>query len=238
MTLTPILTIQVSKKAQEQLVDFISSQQLGVGDRLPSLQQLSEALAISTPSIREGLRALEALGVVDIKHGSGIYVSHGIPRVSPILPSISGVRGERVARDFLELRLALEPEVAATAAEFADESDLARLEQDVRDFRRDFGRVANPSSDLGFHVNLCRASHNNAFAAVMTWISQFYAARAKPPKMKDVEDHQRILEAVKRRDPLMARREMTRHLKWIGTFVDKRRRQGRARAVESDGFSQ
>jgi GntR family transcriptional repressor for pyruvate dehydrogenase complex len=221
MMLTPITTVRVTKQVQEQLASFITSQDLDVGDRLPSVQQLSDALGVSRPSLRESLRALEALGVIEIRHGSGIYVSSRVPPVTPIFSKFIEVRGKQAARDFLDLRLALEPEVAANAAIKASDIDLARLEKDVEDFRRELGEIPNPTSDMGFHLDLCKASHNNAFSTVMIWISRFYSTRAKPPKFKDVEDHQRIFEAVKRRDAEMARYEMTQHLTWIGKVMDR-----------------
>lgn len=216
--LTPIPSAQIAKQVQEQLTAFVTSDRFRVGDRLPSLREFSAALGVSRPSVREGLRALEALGIVQIRHGSGVYVSGGMPRIA--LPAFPG-GGERAARDLLAVRLALEPEVAALAALNATPGDLAKLGADVEDFRRDFGKVANPAADLGFHLDLCRASHNGAFIAIMDWIGQFYAKRAKAPRAKDVDDHARILAAVRRRDPDAARAEMTRHLTWIGHVMDK-----------------
>ncbi|HMN84389.1 MAG TPA: FadR/GntR family transcriptional regulator [Bauldia sp.] len=225
--LTPIPGSQVTRQVQEQLTAFIAAENLKTGDRLPSLREFTEALGVSRPSVREGLRALEALGLVEIRHGSGIYVSSGVP---PIAVPLTGGEAtvEHAARELLAVRLALEPEVAALAAMTATDEDLARLAKDVEDFRRDFGRVRNPASDIGFHLDLCRATHNSAFVAIMGWIAQFYAKRAKAPRRKDIDDHAAILEAVQRRDPEAARAEMKRHLTWIGEVLDSREgRRGR-----------
>ncbi len=94
------------------------------------------------------------------------------------------------------------------------------LGRDVDEFRRDFGKMTNPPSDAAFHIDLCRATHNNAFLEIMKWIAQFYAKDAKRPEAKDVEDHARIFEAVRKRDPKAARLEMTRHLEWIGEVME------------------
>lgn len=216
--LTPIPGAQIAKQVQEQLTAFVTSERFRVGDRLPSLREFGAALGVSRPSVREGLRALEALGIVQIRHGSGVYVASGMP---PIASTSLPEGGERAARDLLAVRLALEPEVAALAALSATEDDLAKLAKDVEDFRRDFGKVTNPASDIAFHLDLCRASHNNAFIAIMDWIGQFYAKRAKTPRAKDVDDHARIFAAVLNRDPDAARQEMIRHLTWIGQVMEK-----------------
>ena len=221
MVLEPIPGTRITKQVQERLTAFIASEGFDVGARLPSLREFTEALGVSRPSVREGLRALEALGIVEIRHGSGIYVSNGMPpNVALALPEI-GAEGERAARDLLAVRLALEPEVAALAALTATDDDLAQLAKDVADFRRDFGKVKNPESDIGFHLDLCRATHNQAFVAIMGWIAQFYSKRAKAPRRKDVEDHARILDAVMRRDQEAARAEMKAHLTWIGEVLDR-----------------
>jgi len=218
--LVPIPGSRITKQVQERLTAFIAAEGFDVGARLPSLREFTEALGVSRPSVREGLRALEALGVVEIRHGSGIYVASGFPPSPALALPQAGIEGERAARDLLAVRLALEPEVAALAAISASEEDISKLSRDVADFRRDFGSVANPESDIGFHLDLCRATHNSAFVAIMGWIAQFYAKRAKAPRRKDVEDHARILDAVVRRDPEAARAEMKRHLTWIGDVLD------------------
>ena len=177
MMLTPIPGSQVMKQVQEQLTAFVASQNFQVGDRLPSLRELTAALGVSRTSVREGLRALEALGIVEIRHGSGIYVASGVPPMATPSHGDTGARAARAAREILAVRLALEPEVAALAAANATADDLARLTTDVEDFRRDFGKVSNPASDLAFHLDLCRSTHNNAFIAIMVGRSPSRDAR-------------------------------------------------------------
>jgi DNA-binding FadR family transcriptional regulator len=227
--LEPIPGSRITRQVQERLTAYIASEGLEAGARLPSLREFTEALGVSRPSVREGLRALEALGIVEIRHGSGIFVSSGVPSQPTVALPRDGVEGERAARDLLAVRLALEPEVAALAALTATEADLARLSKDVEDFRRDFGKVKNPESDIGFHLDVCRATHNSAFIAIMGWIAQFYAKRAKAPRRKDVEDHARIFAAVARRDAEGARTEMKRHLTWIGDVLEQTARAGSKR---------
>ncbi len=225
--LEPIPGARITKQVQERLTAYIAAEGLEAGARLPSLREFTEALGVSRPSVREGLRALEALGIVEIRHGSGIFVSSGVAVPPALAFSPEGAAGERAARDLLAVRLALEPEVAALAAHTATAEDIARLAGDVEDFRRDFGKVKNPESDIGFHLDLCRASHNSAFVAIMGWIAQFYAKRAKAPRRRDVEDHARIFAAVARRDAEAARAEMKRHLTWIGDVLEETKRKKR-----------
>jgi DNA-binding FadR family transcriptional regulator len=221
--LTTIPGAQITKQVQEQVAAFVASEGFKSGDRLPSLRELTETLGVSRPSVREGLRALEALGIIEIKHGSGIYVAGGMPPIAPNAAfSADSAIGAQAAREILAVRLSVEPEVSALAALHATDEDLAKLGRDVDEFRRDFGKMTNPPSDAAFHIDLCRASHNNAFLEIMKWIAQFYAKDAKRPEAKDVDDHARIFAAVMNRDSRAARREMTRHLTWIGEVMEKR----------------
>ncbi len=227
--LEPIPGARITKQVQERLTAYIAAEGLEAGARLPSLREFTEALGVSRPSVREGLRALEALGIVEIRHGAGIFVSSGASLPPALALPREGAEGERAARDLLAVRLALEPEVAALAALTATAEDVDRVAADVADFRRDFGKVRNPASDIAFHLDLCRATHNSAFVAIMGWIAQFYAKRAKAPRRKDVEDHARIFAAVARRDADAARAEMKRHLTWIGDVLDQARSRPRRR---------
>jgi DNA-binding FadR family transcriptional regulator len=230
----PISSGQITKRVQEELANYLASEKFRPGDRLPSLREITQRLGVSQTSVREGLRALEALGLVEIRHGSGIYVANGLPPLRPLSGLLGNrMRGDRLARELLAVRLAVEPEVCSLAAVHATESDLAKLSKHVEDFRRDVGKIERPASDIGFHLDLCRAAHHEAFMAIMEWIAQFYATSRKVPELHDVEDHARILTALRRRDGETARLEMTKHLQWIGTFM-----KGRSRAALHDRRTQ
>ncbi|MFO1059316.1 MAG: FadR/GntR family transcriptional regulator [Dongiaceae bacterium] len=218
---------RVTQQVQERVTAHMAAQKFETGDRLPSLGDLTRMLGVSRPSVREGLRALEALGIIEIRHGSGIFVASGLPPLSgqPALTA-NGRVARRLSEEMLAVRLAVEPEVAALAAVRATDRDLARLRRNIEEFGRDLDKMANPPSDVSFHFNLCRAAHNSGFTEIMKWISRFYVADAKLPEQRDVEDHARILDAVERRNAKAARAEMKRHLRWIGKVMKERPRHG------------
>jgi GntR family transcriptional repressor for pyruvate dehydrogenase complex len=230
--LQPIGARRVTEQAQAHLWAFVSEGNLRPGDRLPPMRELTEQLGVSRTSVREGLRALEALGVVTIRHGSGIYIADGVPPLTKKVTSIDdSARGVRVARELLDVRLAIEPEIAAVAAVRATDEDLAVMARHVAEFRTELGHVEHPASDIQFHIDICRASRNGAFLAIIEWIAQFYANSRKLPEMRDVDDHARIYDAIRRREPEDARAEMTAHLKWIGEVMEKQA--GRTAAREA-----
>jgi len=200
--------------------DLVLSGAFGPGEKLPSERDFTEALGVSRTAVREGLRGLEALGLVVIRHGSGVYVAEqSVPAGDPVVPLRHLPMRQRTAAELIEVRLMVEPEIGALAAERATSRDVARLRQDVEQFRADIGRVKRPPTDLRFHLDLCKAVHNTPLLAIIQWIVQFYARSGQLPERRDVEDHERIFKAVKMRDAGAARRAMLVHLKWVKTML-------------------
>ena len=173
-----------------------------------------EALGVSRTAIREGLRGLEALGLVSIRHGSGVYVHDGVGagRTHRRLPAS---RRTRAPRDLIEIRLIVEPEIAGIAALRRTSDDVRRLKRDVEQFRAQIGVVRRPPTDLGFHVDLCRATHNPLLLAIVRWVIDFYARSGQVPVRRDTDHHARIYEAVRARDAGAARAAMRLHLEWV-----------------------
>jgi GntR family transcriptional repressor for pyruvate dehydrogenase complex len=213
--LRPIPNRRVTQQVQDQLKELILFGVFHPGERLPSERDLAEALGVSRTAIREGLGALQALGLVVIRHGSGVYVSDTF--LSSVVPDTLGrmEADSATARDLIEVRLIVEPEIAALAASRATEEDLDRLRHDVEAFRTQLGVIRRPPTDLGFHVDLCKATHNAPLLAIVQWVIQFYAKSGQVPKAKDVLDHERICLAVVSRDPDAARDAMRSHLEWV-----------------------
>jgi GntR family transcriptional repressor for pyruvate dehydrogenase complex len=173
-----------------------------------------EALGVSRTAIREGLRGLEALGLVSVRHGSGVYVRDGAATGSRRhrLPQTTR---SREPRDLIEVRLIVEPYIASLAALRRTPDDIRRLKRDIEQFRADIGVVRRPPTDLGFHVNLCRAAHNPVLLIIVRWVIAFYARSGQVPLRLDTDHHGRIYEAVRAGDAETARRAMLMHLEWV-----------------------
>src|SRR5687768_16015114 len=116
----------LSDALTESVLELIRSGGLRPGDRLPSARELSERFAVTTPTLREALRRLEATGAVQMRHGSGIYVGADLERVVIPNPNVRELQGDQLLQ-LLDARLLIEPPVAAMAARRADPSDLATL---------------------------------------------------------------------------------------------------------------
>src|SRR5215216_926549 len=145
----------------EQIVNMIERDGLGPGDRLPTVQALAARFAVAAPTMREALRRLQAVGVVDMRHGSGVYVRHAGRRV--VLPNpYPGPLKIGTMLDLLDARLLIEPHLAGLAAH-ADGPAIAELAELIeRAGRLLQGGQDGPLSvaNLGFHRGVARCSGN------------------------------------------------------------------------------
>ncbi|GAB2617286.1 FadR/GntR family transcriptional regulator [Pseudactinotalea suaedae] len=108
-------------------MDIVAAEGLASGDQLDGVKQLALRFNVAVPTMREALRRLEGIGIVELRHGSGVYVGPNAGRrvlMNPVLPR-SDV--EQLV-ELLQARRALEPEIARLAAETRDERGLAWLE--------------------------------------------------------------------------------------------------------------
>jgi GntR family transcriptional regulator, transcriptional repressor for pyruvate dehydrogenase complex len=215
-TLRKIPARNVTQQVIGQLRGLVLSGAYRPGERLPSERDLQEALGVSRTVIREGLRGLEALDLVVVRHGSGVFVAEGLPGSGQ--PATLPIR-LRTAQELIEVRLMVEPHIAASAALCATPADLERLRTDVERFQAEIGVVKRPPTDLRFHLDLCRAVHNRSLLVILQWVIDFYAKSGQVPSAQDVTDHAEICDAVHRRNGEAASAAMRRHLEWVKAQV-------------------
>jgi GntR family transcriptional repressor for pyruvate dehydrogenase complex len=201
--------------------DLIERGELRRGDRLPAERDLATHLGVSRPTIRAGLRALAAMGVVRSRHGSGTYIPDGPPALgSEPLSFLAALHG--FTRDEMyEARRLLEVGAAGLAAERAAPDQLATLADEVAGL---FASLDDPQvflvHDINFHRSVAAASGNPIVASLVEMVSALYyerrrdtAARASLRDLRDAaEMHRRIYQAIRARNPEAARQAMHAHL--------------------------
>lgn len=151
-----------------QLRDAILSGEVAEGERLPNERDLSERFGVGRPTVREALRSLETLGMVEIRAGrsGGAYaVRPSEATLGTALSTLISLRGAN-AQELAEFRLSFEAENAWWAAKRADEEDIATLKQLVTDTRRELKRIVGDdwtpltAADARWHEALARATKN------------------------------------------------------------------------------
>jgi len=185
------------------------------GSRLPAERELAEQFGVSRVTIREAEIALQALGRISIKTGSGVYVEESSSGQNGIFPEIS-------AFELTEARALFESEAAALAAEQMSDETIAELERLVEVMSSTGGDdAAGEVADHDFHRTIAAASNN---AAIMYLIETMWKMRDEIAPVKAVYDsicsedigargseHAEILDAVRARNPAAARAAMRQH---------------------------
>jgi GntR family transcriptional repressor for pyruvate dehydrogenase complex len=189
------------------------------GAELPAERVLARSLGVSRPSVREALRTLERMGVIDVRHGSGARVAASGEAVlrSPLEYLIALDRPS--IHELHETRVLLETHLAERAAERRSHEDLAALEASLRDMK---AKLSDPKAvtdpDLRFHRALAAAARNRLLERVMNCLQESVRDMidAAWPGNRSMNSswkrHADILDAVRRADPAAARRAMQRHM--------------------------
>lgn len=197
----------------EQIAQLIDEGAYPPGTRLPGERELAEKLGVSRVTIREAEIALQAVGRLEIKTGSGVYVSEQEPVVDGALPEAS-------AFEVTEARLLVESESAALAARNISEEGIAKLAELVEIMRTGTSDEAD-AADEQFHLTIAEASNN---AAMVHTIKNLWRMREDIPEVKATyaavcvhdaesrtEEHRAVFDAIKDHDPAGARAAMREH---------------------------
>jgi GntR family transcriptional regulator, transcriptional repressor for pyruvate dehydrogenase complex len=208
----------------DSMTSRIAKRELRPGDKLPTESEIMTAYGVSRTVVREAISRLQAGGLVDTRQGVGTFVleraAHGPFRVDPAeLATIE----ELIA--VLELRIALEAEAAALAAQRRGEAHLVEMRRALDAFTRsveDSGEAVNP--DFQFHLQVALASGNRHFADLMTHLGMVIIPRTRVNTAQFAQEerseylrrvgreHEDVYNAIVRRAPDAARAAMRTHL--------------------------
>ncbi len=211
----------------DKIKKLISDGAYPPGSRLPGERELAVQFGVSRVTIREAEIALQALGYISIKTGSGVYVLDHAKAANGGLPNIS-------AFELTEARLLFESEAAALAAGHMDDDTLERLGKLVAKMSTDKPRDEEVAqqADREFHLIIAQASGN---AAVQYVVETLWKIRNELPEVREVHtaicafedaderyaEHANILEALRTRDPSAARLAMQEHFRGLlGSMID------------------
>src|SRR5438093_714534 len=212
------------QRLASQLLALIAQGEFKVGERLPSERALAERFDVSRTSVREATIVLELQGVVEVRGGSGIYVT----QVPSPLNTVSAFMPETGPGPFelLRARCLIESEIASVAAETRKDADLDRIFSALADMREHIDdKETNEAADRLFHLRIAESTGNSVLLQMVTAMWD----QAKGPVWTKIEhhfhtpelrqashaDHQRIFNALLARDPVAARAAMRGHLERV-----------------------
>ncbi|MDJ0462970.1 FadR/GntR family transcriptional regulator [Streptomyces sp. H27-C3] len=222
----------VTQRAIEQIKTMIGEGLLVPGQRLPTERDFAAKLGISRGSMREAVRALTTLGVLEARHGSGIYVTQleavDLLETFGIVAEISPK--PRLA-ELLEVRRILESSATALAAARITDADLAEVEKQLAAMNATEEAEEFLAADMAFHRAIARAAGNDALAAIIDGLSsRTFRARVRRGHQevgafgRTREEHRRIFRALAARDPEAARVAAAAHVgaveEWLREQLD------------------
>ena len=217
---------KVYEKVAEQIQRLIRDGLLKPGDMLPPERELAETFQVSRSSLRDAIRALELMGMVEARQGEGTVVRE--PSGEAVANPLTAVllQQREFVSELLELRGMIEPTLAARAATHADADDLTHLEDILRRQKEkvDRGELAI-EEDSEFHYSIARASNNKVVLQVVDVFmdllreSRKQSLQVEGRLQKSLVSHQQILRAIAQHDAAAAESAMRRHIQEIEAIV-------------------
>jgi GntR family transcriptional repressor for pyruvate dehydrogenase complex len=217
--------ISLSDDIVEQLTGLIAHDVLKPGDRIPSEKQLCRQFGVGRTSVREALRGLSLMGILESHAGDGTFVSSNRDRYLERAFRWGLLLDRKVVEDLVETRLLLESHTAYLAARTAKAVDLEDLERCIRGMEVS---VSDPERylehDLRFHLRIAQATQNSILENLLSTIRGYLQAwveqtlSTSPAKgstsraILSITQHTKILRALKKRRPEEARRAMREHI--------------------------
>ncbi|WP_025114990.1 FadR/GntR family transcriptional regulator [Lysinibacillus fusiformis] len=224
MELRKIKPKKIYEEVSEILHEKIRAGVLKPGDRLDSVEQLAEQLQVSRSAVREALSALKAMGLIEIKQGSGTFVK-SVPPNRLDFPLTTAMLSNKldIAR-LLEVRKIIEVGAAASAAINRTEQDIQAMVQILDDMQQAHGDgELGEKVDYQFHVAIATASQNPLLATILDQISglmidtmketrRLWLYSKKTTSEQLYEEHMNIFLAIQQQNEELAKQAMTSHL--------------------------
>ncbi|MFC9502598.1 FadR/GntR family transcriptional regulator [Streptomyces sp. NPDC057002] len=217
--------------ARRLLDHLLTSGQLRAGDRLPAERELAETFGVGRSAVREALKSLSLLGLLEIRQGDGTYVKGATSDLLPQVLEWGLMLGDHTMDELLEARASIEVDLAELAALRRTDNDVTALESHLDRMRETH---ADPErylvADLAFHRALAQASHNSALAGVQasleTLVAVWIRQNIRKPGEGKLDEHEAVLKAVRAKDPRAARAAMHAHMASATRRLRARLRQG------------
>lgn len=203
----------------QQLLGYIESVQLGPGDLLPSERDLAERLGVSRPTLVQALVALEVLGVIDVRHGTGAVLVYR-PSIATVIKGLQAHQNR--LPEIVEARSTLEIKLASLAALRRTDADLAAIDAALASMAEEIadGQKGAHGDEL-FHQAVTEAAHSAVLGQLMTFIAEMILetrleSLGQPGRPeRSLASHRAIAAAIRSRDADDAAARMLAHIELV-----------------------
>lgn len=231
MNFTPVKSKRLYEEIAQQIQSLITGGELKPGDKLLSEREMADRLQVSRVSVREAIRSLEMLGFIEIRHGEGTFVrdTNADEVIRPLAMFLAVERGSLL--DMFEVRRIFETATAALAAERASDEEVEHIRilvEKMKDTIQRGDSERGEAYDAAYHYAVAEATHNNLLIKLLRTVHEEWAKAVSAGSQqllldsehnaqKIIDQHTRVYEAIKSRDPVQASNAMLDHV----TFAER-----------------
>ena len=222
----PVVKQSLPDRLARQIRGTIQSGNYQRGDRLPPIVEMARRFEVGQPSIREALKKLEAMGVVQIRHGSGVFVTRSEEVLVLASPDYAGTVTKKLLLDLIRARTPVEIQSVGDCVRNATPEhvqDLERILADAGQHLDDDDRLN--SVNMAFHGKIAEASGNSVTAQLLAVLHDLFTGEQRlilnifGSREEDHRGHLEILEAIERRDEALAVERMRAHLESVHAAI-------------------
>ena len=210
-------TKTLAEQVADGIMNLIQETPYKAGDKLPTEKELCESTGAGRNTVREALKILASRNVLEIRQGAGTFVSEkqGIPD-DPLGFSMVNDHG-KLTKDLLQVRIMLEPQIAALAAQCAKEHEIKELEEILEEMEAAMKKREDYSElDTKFHTKIAQCTHNIVMENLLPVIGKGVAVFAREVAQTEYDrtwiSHRKIFCYIRDHKPFEAEMEMQYHL--------------------------
>jgi DNA-binding FadR family transcriptional regulator len=219
--------VAVTDEAIEKIKAMITSGALRAGDRLPREADLAASLGLSRSSLREAVKALELVNILDVRRGDGTYVTSLEPRLLlEALSFITDFHRDDTVLEFLQVRRILEPAATAMAAERIAAGQIEELRAHVDSLGPTPSTEELVANDLEFHRRIVSVAGNSVLASLLESMSGpttrariWRGLTQSGTTQRTLTEHRAILDALAAHEPEIARSWATVHIAGVELWL-------------------
>ena len=224
----PVVKQSLPDRLARQIRGTIQSGHYRRGDRLPPIVEMAKRFEVGQPSIREALKKLEAMGVVQIRHGAGVFVTRSEEVLVLASPDFQGKVTKKLLLDLIQARMPIEMQATALAVRNATQENFDEMRQllTTAGENLDNDDVLNPIN-MAFHRQIALASGNTVLAQLRDVLQDLFTEEQRlilgifGSRARDHQEHLAIFEALEKRDEALAVERMRTHLEGVQEAVKR-----------------